>query len=399
MAYDVIAAGLGAMGSAALYQMAKRGAKVLGIDRFRPPHNFGSSHGETRITRQAIGEGEEYVPLALRSYEIWREIEAETGMDLLTVTGGLVMSSTGGTASLHGSGNFIGQTIACAEKYGIEHSVLTADDIRRQFPQFAINGDEIGYYENEAGFLRPENCIKAQLELAKKYGAEIHFDEKVLSFSENEHGVEIATEKGKYQASKIIISAGPWVNEFVSEEFRRLFKIYRQVLYWFELREDADNYLLGNFPIFIWQFGRWADDFIYGFPALSGKKGGLKLAAEQHVNTTDPDSTGDTVSLETALDEEIEKTYRQYVGPHLPGLTDRCLKAVTCLYTVTPDDGFVIDRHPHFENILIASPCSGHGFKHSAAVGEILAELTLDEKTNFDISKFSFDRFGKTKQK
>ncbi len=387
MAYDAIVVGLGAMGSAAVYQLAKRGAKVLGIDRFRPPHDLGSSHGETRITRQAIGEGEEYVPLALRSYEIWREIEAETGTNtgaLLTVTGGLVMSSTANKNLLHGSGNFLGQTIACAEKYGIKHSVLTADDIRREFPQFAINGDEAGYYENEAGFLRPENCIGSQLELAKKYGAEIHFDEKVLSFDGN----EVMTEKGKYRAAKIIISAGPWVNEFVSEEFRKLFKIYRQVLYWFQLREDADNYLVGNFPIFIWQFGRWADDFIYGFPALGGKKGGLKLAAEQHVNTTDPDSTGDPVPR-----EEIEKTYRQYVGPHFPGLTDRCIKAVTCLYTVTPDDGFVIDRHPQYENVIIASPCSGHGFKHSAAVGEILAELALAGKTKFDISKFSLDRF------
>ncbi|HEV7643987.1 MAG TPA: N-methyl-L-tryptophan oxidase [Pyrinomonadaceae bacterium] len=389
MAYDAIVVGLGAMGSAAVYQLAKRGAKVLGIDRFRPPHDLGSSHGETRITRQAIGEGEEYVPLAMRSHKIWREIESETGADLLTVTGGLIMSSTANTNLLHGSGNFIEQTIACAKKYGIEHSLLTAGDIRRQFPQFAINGDEVGYYENEAGFLRPENCIKAQLELAQKYGAEIHFDEKVFSFNGN----EVVTEKGKYQAAKIIISAGPWVNEFVSEEFRRLFKIYRQVLYWFQLREDADNYLVGNLPIFIWQFGRWADDFIYGFPALSGKKDGLKLAAEQHLNTTDPDSIGDPVSRETVSAAEIEKMYRQYIGPHFPGLTDRCVQAVSCLYTVTPDDGFVIDRHPHDENVIIASPCSGHGFKHSAAVGEILAELALEGKTKFDIGKFSFDRF------
>src|ERR1044072_7169290 len=243
MAYDAIVVGLGAMGSAAVYQLAKRGAKVLGIDRFRPPHDLGSSHGETRITRQAIGEGEEYVPLAIRSYEIWREIEAETGTEsggLLTVSGGLVMASTVNTNSLHGSGNFLGQTISCAEKYGIKHSVLAADEIRRQFPQFAINRDEIGYYENEAGFLRPENCIKAQLELAQKYGAEIHFAEKVLSFDGN----EVATEKGKYPAARIIISAGPWVNEFVSEEYWDIFKIYRQVLYWFQLREDADNYLL-----------------------------------------------------------------------------------------------------------------------------------------------------------
>jgi sarcosine oxidase len=390
MAYDAIVVGLGAMGSAAVYQLAKRGAKVLGIDRFRPPHDLGSSHGETRITRQAIGEGEEYVPLAVRSYEIWREIEAETGLNtgaLLTVTGGLIIASGSGTGSLHGSGNFIGQTIACAQKFGIRHTLLNADDIRQNFPQFNLMGDETGYFENEAGFLRPENCVQAQLELAQKYGAEIHFDERVLSCAEN----EVVTEKGKYSGGTSIISAGPWVNEFVGEEFRKLFKIHRQVLYWFELKEHAENYLLGNFPIFIWQFRRRADDFIYGFPGTSGLAGGLKLATEQHVQTADPDTADNWVS-----EEETEKMYREYVAPHLPGLGRRCVKAAACLYTVTPDNGFIIDRHPRNENTLIASPCSGHGFKHSAAVGEILAELAIDGKTKFDIGKFSFDRFRHT---
>ena len=376
------------MGSAAAYQLAKRGAKVLGIDRFAPPHNHGSTHGETRITRQAIGEGEEYVPLALRSYEIWREIEAETGADLLTVTGGLIISSTANSNLLHGSGNFIEQTIACARKYGIAHSLLNTDEIRERFPQFNLVGDETGYYENEAGFLRPENCVTAQLELARKYGAEIHFNEPVLSYGENEN--EIVTEKGKYQAGKIIISAGPWVGELLGDEYRKLFKIYRQVMYWFEVSERAQNYLLGNFPIFIWQFGRWEDDFIYGFPAIDGPKGGLKLAGEQHTQITGPDRTDDKVS-----DNEIAEIYRQYVGPHLPGLTARCVRTAACLYTVTPDQGFVIDRHPRHENILVASPCSGHGFKHSAAVGQILSELALDERTSFDVGKFSFDRLKK----
>jgi len=388
MAYDAIVVGLGAMGSAALYQLAKRGARVLGVDRFAPPHNFGSSHGETRITRQAVGEGKEYVPLVLRSYEIWRELEAETGVDLLTVTGGLIMSSRGGTATsfgLHGSGKFIEQTFRCAKEYNIKHDVLSAGDIRLRFPQFELVGDELGYYEDEAGFLNPENCIKTQLELAAKHGAEIRFNEKVLSYTADENGVEAVTDKGKYLAGKLIISAGAWVNEFIVQD---IFKIYRQVLYWFELNERSESYLLGNFPVFIWQFGRWADDFIYGFPALNGREGGLKLATEQHLATTDPDEVNREIS-----DEEIAQMYKNYVAPHLPGLNSRCVKAVTCLYTATPDEGFVIDRHPQHENVIIASPCSGHGFKHSAAVGDILAELALDNKTKFDLSRFSLDRF------
>jgi sarcosine oxidase len=386
MVYDSIVVGLGAMGSATAYQLAKHGAKVLGIDRFTPPHSFGSSHGETRITRQAIGEGEEYVPLALRSYEIWREIEAETGADLLTVTGGLIMSSGKVKRMLHGSESFIGQTVECAEKYGIEHSLLNTQQLAERFPQFGLVGDEEGYFENEAGFLRPENCVQAQLDLAKKYGAEIHFNEKALSFRADKNGVEVTTEKGKYQAEKLIVSTGPWVNEFI--QAKDTFKIYRQVLYWFELKETAENYLPGNFPIFIWQFNRWADDFIYGFPAADGAGGGLKLAAEQHLVTTDPDNAEMKIS-----EDEIEKMYRDYVRERLPGLGARCLKAASCLYTVTPDDGFVIDRHPQHENVLIASPCSGHGFKHSAAVGQILSEMALDDRTSFDIGKFSFKRF------
>jgi sarcosine oxidase len=387
MTYDAIVIGLGAMGSAAAYQLARRGAKVLGIDRFTPPHVFGSSHGETRITRQAIGEGEEYVPLALRSYEIWREIEAETGADLLTVTGGLIMSSGKAKTLLHGSESFIGETVDCAQKYGIEHSLLITQQIAERFPQFGLVGDETGYYEKEAGFLRPENCVQAQLDLAKKHGAEIHFNERVLSFSADKNGVEVITEKGKYPAAKLIVSAGPWVNEFI--QAKDLFKIYRQVLYWFELNETVENYLPGNFPIFIWQFNRWADDFIYGFPAIDGSNRGLKLAAEQHLITTDPDNADMNVTA-----SEMEKMYRDYVSERLPGLGAHCLKAVSCLYTTTPDEGFVIDCHPQYENVLIASPCSGHGFKHSAAVGQILSELALDGATSFDISKFSLARFA-----
>ncbi len=385
MVYDVIVVGLGAMGSAAAYQSAKRGAKVLGIDRFAPPHDLGSTHGETRIIRQAIGEGEEYVPLALRSYEIWREIEAETGAELLTVTGGLILSSASAVTPLHGSGTFIEQTISCAQKYGIAHSVLNTQEIRERFPQFNLTGNETGYYENEAGFLSPENCVTTQIELAKKYGAEIHVNEKVLKFDAGKNGVEVFTEKGKYAAEKLIVSAGPWINEFIDED---IFKIYRQVLYWFELKENAQNYLLGKFPVFIWQFGRWAEDYIYGFPAIGGMAGGLKLASEQLEKTTDPDRVDREVS-----EDEIKNMHRKYISPHFPGLGERCLKAATCLYTSTPGSRFVIDFHPQHENVLIASPCSGHGFKHSAAVGQMLAEMALENTTGLDRSKFSFERF------
>src|SRR5688500_9600017 len=208
--YQTIVIGLGAMGSAATYQLAKRGNKVLGIDQFSPPHIYGSSHGDTRLTRQAIGEGAEYVPLVLRSYEIWDEIERETGKKVLTVTGGLIMTSVEG-AMRHGS-YFFNQTVASAEKYGIAHRLLDADEIRKEFPQFKLKGNERGYFEEKAGYLRPELAIDAQLELAQRYGAQISFDEKVLAFSVKDNdSVVVKTDRGEYEAEKAILSAGPWV--------------------------------------------------------------------------------------------------------------------------------------------------------------------------------------------
>jgi len=217
--FQTIVIGLGAMGSAATYQLAKRGSKVLGIDRFSPPHVYGSSHGDTRITRQAIGEGSEYVPLVLRSYELWAEIERETGKKLLTVTGGLIMTGVEGTPR-HGS-YFFNQTVASAENYGIPHHLLDADEIQKRFPQFILSGNERGYFEEKAGYLRPELCIEAQLELAQRYGAQLALEENVLAFSvtDKDH-VVVKTDKGEYQAEKAIIAAGPWVVSLLGETYR-----------------------------------------------------------------------------------------------------------------------------------------------------------------------------------
>lgn len=386
MSSDIIVIGLGAMGSAACYQLAKRRANVIGIDRFSPPHTFGSTHGETRVTRQAIGEGEHFVPLALRSYEIWRELEAETGEDLLTITGGLIMSGAQGENVLHGSSNFVETTINTARKFKIDHRILDTNEIAAEFPQFNLQGNEIGYFEHEAGFLRPEACVKTQLELAQKLGATLRLNEKVIQVESKGDSVEVVTDKGKYSAAKVIISAGPWVNEFFKKSLLNTFKIYRQVLYWFDVSKEYEQYKLGHFPIFIWEFGRWKDDFVYGFPAIDGSEGGLKVATETYEGTTLPDETNRVVS-----EEESATVYDKYIDGKLKGIGSKCMKAATCLYTMTPDSNFVID---HLDgNILLASPCSGHGFKHSAAIGETLAELVIEGKSRIDISPFSLNRF------
>jgi sarcosine oxidase len=383
--YDTIVLGLGAMGSASAYQLAKRGNKVLGIDQFAPPHNFGSSHGDTRITRLAIGEGVHYSPLVMRSHELWREIERESGARLLFKTGGLIISSPAKTSMLHVP-DFFANTVAAAEKYGVAHENLDAREMRKRFPPFRVHDDEVGYYEPEAGYLRPEECVRAQLKLAAARGAEIHTSEKVLAFEASPHEATVRTDKGTYAAEKLIVTAGAWLPQLLGARYSKLFKIYRQLLFWFDVDGPVEPLLPGTFPIFIWEL-QGTRQAIYGFPAVDGAGGGVKVATQQYETETTPETVNRTVAP-----EEAAAMHRAYVAPYLPALSDKCLKAVACLYTVTRDAGFVIDTHPDSDRILLASPCSGHGFKHSAAIGEALAELATVGKTRFDLSEFKLAR-------
>ena len=383
--FDTIVVGLGAVGAATLCQLAARGARGLGIDRFAPPHDMGSSHGDTRITRLAIGEGDAYVPLAMRSHELWREIEARTGSALLTLTGGLWISSPARQAETHAA-NFFDNTLAAARRFGIAHEVLDAAAIRARFPQFAVRDDEIGYHEPTSGYLRPEACIAAQLALAAQGGAETRTGETVHEITQQGEGVRIVTDRAAYDASTAIVCAGAWVPRFLPASHARLFSVTRQVLCWFETRGAIGHFEAPAFPVFIWERRK----VIYGFPAIDGPAGGLKVATEQYAATVDPDSR----QRKAVGEAETRGMYDELVAAQLPGLGPRCVKAVSCLYTSTPDFQFAIDRHPAMANVIVASPCSGHGFKHSAAVGEALAQMALGEAPRVDLSPFSFARFA-----
>lgn len=385
--YDVIVVGLGAMGSATTYQLAKAGHRVLGLDQFSPPHTLGSSHGDTRITRQAIGEGAAFVPLVLRSHELWREIERDTDTELMLTTGGLVLGRADDSSSAHGVAGFLANTLVVAATNNIAHEVLDADEIRRRFPQFALQGDEIGYYEPGAGLLHPERCVAAQLELAARYGADLHSDEALVAFESAGERVTVETMSGKYEAEQLILTVGPWLPNLLPETYAGIFKVHRQVLYWFEPRGNVDQFAPGAFPVFIWIAEAGDNHGIYGFPALDGS--GVKVATEQLVVTTSPETVDRSVT-----EAEVTAMYRDHVADRLPGLSPRCVKAVACLYTVTPDFGFVIDRHPEHRNVLLVSPCSGHGFKHSAAIGEAVAQLVGDGASGIDLSSFRLTRFA-----
>jgi len=388
MRYDAIVLGLGAMGSATLYQLATSGAKVLGIDRHRPPHTLGSTHGDTRITRVGIGEGVEYVPLVQRSHEIWRQLESATGADLLRQCGGLVMASQ--AASMHGSESFLDHTVAAARSFGVDHRMLTAAEIAAAYPQFGLTGQEVAYQEPGAGYLRPERCVEAQFELARQLGAEIRFDTTVSSYDDDGGAVTMRTADETLTTAKLVVSAGAWMTGLVPDLADHL-TVYRQVLYWFDLERRAEYEAYRAMPVYIWWGGPSRADMIYGFPMIDGPDGGAKVATEQYVTATTVDEVDRSVTQ-----QEIDQMYEGYVRDRLPGLSRRCVKARACLYTVTPDSRFLIAPHPRQPNVIVASPCSGHGFKHSAAIGECVAQLALTGTSLIDLSAFGYPMAGQS---
>jgi sarcosine oxidase len=385
--YDSIVIGLGAMGSAALYQLAKAGQRVLGMDRFAPPHRFGSSHGETRITRLACGEGPEYTQFARRSHEIWRELEAKSGKSLLIQNGFLAISGEGQRAANHENPDFLGTTIEAAERAGIAHELLTDAEIRERHPPFNIRDGDRGYFEPEGGYVVPEECIAAQLEQASALGAKVRTNEAVTAFTTVDGSAQVTTNHDTYPADKIIVTAGAWLPNLLSNERAQFLTVRRQVLYWFRLKSDAqvENYRPDQFPVYIWQLP--ARQAIYGFPWTGEGVPTIKIATEQYDTSTSPHTIDRTVT-----DVERRAMYDEYVAPYFPGASPDCDRSAVCMYTCVDKARFIIDELPGDPRVIVASPCSGHGFKHSAAIGEALADVAINGKAmarKFDLSNFA----------
>ena len=367
---DVVVIGLGAVGSATLHRLALAGVRAVGIDRFHPPHDRGSTHGESRITRLAVGEGADYAPLVRRSHEIWRELEAESGEQLFLQTGGLIIGPRSGAANHHGKDDFVRRTIAVAEQHGIAHEVLDATGIRERFPQFGLRGDELGFHEPTAGMVSPERCVAVQLRLAERLGAVLHLGETVQAVRNEGDGVEIRTDRHTIHAGKAVLAAGPWLPGFAGGHLAQVARVHRQTLHWFEAADPA-AYAPGRFPVFIWMHGDSEEDYFYGFPSLPGT-GIVKVASERYADTTNPDMVDRNVS-----EAESAEVFRRHVQGRLTGIGPARQRASVCLYTVTPDAGFIVDGLPGSPGVLVASACSGHGFKHSAALGEALATRVM----------------------
>ena len=378
---DVIVVGLGAMGSAACRQLASRGVSIIGIDQYAPPHAWGSTHGDTRITRVAIGEGREYVPLARRSHELWREIERESATELLTVPGIVIMA--------HPSSTFLAETRAAAREYGIDHRDLTNDELRLGFPMFALDKQTVGYHEPQAGYVRPERAVAAQLKLAERDGAQLRLGERVERWTASAHGVTVTTDRDTYGAQHLVLCAGAWIGELVAQA-RDIVAIYRQLLFWFPIREQYEA--LRDMPAFVWDIGGDRRGFVhldgfYGLPAIDGPEGGVKVASETYEHTTHADGR-----QHPASPAEVERMYRGCVEPYLPWLGAEPLRTVSCLYTSTRGSRFIIDRHPEHDTVLVVSACSGHGFKHSPAIGEAVAQWLTAAGPDIDLGAFSFER-------
>lgn len=385
---DVIIIGLGAIGSANLYQLARRGARVLGFDRFHPPHDRGSSHGETRITRQAIGEGEHYVPLALRSHAIWRDLESETGERLLLACGFAAIDSSGGTSILHGKVGFVERTEEIARRFGIAHEVLSPAEMCRRYPALKLRGDERVYFEPGGGLVYPERCISAQLARARALGARIRTGEAVTAIESGPHGASVTTSLGVYTAGQVVVAAGGWTPALIGAPMGSM-RLLRQTLHWFA-PEQPEVYQSERFPTFIWTHGARAQDSFYGFPIAPGTTKGVKLATEQYSVAIDaPEALDRAVAL-----GEAHALWEDHVAGRLHGLSKSALKSIACFYTNAPDGDFVVGYRPNCDRLLVVSACSGHGFKHSAGLGEHVARLIVGEESanaEFSLARATLD--------
>lgn len=375
--YDAIVIGVGGMGSAAVYHLARRGASVLGLEQFDIPHEFGSSHGVSRIIRLGYAEGSFYVPLLYRSYDLWYELENRTGERLLIITGGL-------DAGPEDSETVSGVVRSCKE-HQLPHEVLDHREVNERFPGYNLTEGMVGVFQWNSGFLLPERCIVAHVQAAQKLGAEVHGRERVSSWKVDGGTVLVTTRKGEeeqvYKARKLVITAGPWAASLLPELEPRAVP-ERQVLIWTQPLRHPAHFALGAFPIFNLTApeGRF-----YGFPVHSVP--GFKIGKYHHrEERVDPDK------MNRGFDPEDEKVLREGIRKYFPDADGPTMAMKTCMFTNTRDEDFIMDLHPAYPQVAVAAGFSGHGFKFCSVVGEIMAQLALDGKTTHDIEPFAWDR-------
>ncbi|MEY2505141.1 MAG: sarcosine oxidase [Verrucomicrobiota bacterium] len=374
MTYDVAIAGLGGIGSAIAAHCAARGASVVGLEQFGPAHDLGSSHGKSRMIRQAYFEDAAYVPLVLRSYELWRELERQTSEELLRLTGVLSVGEE--------SCEIISGTQRSAGEHGLRLETLSQGQVHERYPGLRLLPDEVGLFEPDGGVLDPERAVRAHLQIARRAGAELRFQVSMSSWEATASGVAIRLGDGtEVSAKTLILSLGPWFKKTMDALGAPL-RIQRNVQAWFS--PALASYKAGHFPAFLLDRAGLPAP-LYGFPDFGD---GVKAAFHGHGQITTADGVDREVHLEADV-EPIAAAMEQW----MPGAASNFREAKPCLYSLTPDGNFVIDRHPEHANVILCGGFSGHGFKFAPAIGEVAAELALDGRSRHRIDFLSLKRF------
>jgi sarcosine oxidase len=373
--FDVIVVGIGAMGAAACWQLARRGLRVLGLEQFDIPHSRGSSHGYSRLTRTAYYEHPDYVPLLRRAHALWRELERESAENILHLVGGLYLGPH--------DGELVGGSLRAARQHELPHTLLSRETLARQYPQFTVPDDWVGVYETEAGFLLPELAISACVDRALHAGADVHAHEPVRSWHAEATEVAVTTARETYRAGHVVFAGGAWSDRLVHDLGVDL-HVTRQVLGWVWPRQP-ETFRRGVLPV--WMIDRAGGAVYYGFP-LQTLSPGLKVALHAPMQRTDPDR------VERGILPGDEETFRPCLRNHLPAADGPLLALRTCLYTNSPDGHFIVGRHPRHERVLLAAGFSGHGFKFAPVIGEAIADLAQAGKTDLPVAFLDPHRFG-----
>ena len=373
--YDVIIIGLGAMGSAASYYLSKNGVKVLGLDTYEPPHKLGSSHGHTRVIREAYHEGTSYVPIVKRAYELWNELDHEIEDKLILEYGGMYLGD---------DGKYLSDAKKSAKKYDIPIKEFSSKEIKEKYNILNPPNNFKGLLENRSGAVFPEKAISNFLSKSINNGSSHNYNEKVIGWGKQSKFYKVETDKNNYFAEKLIFSSGAWIKNLVPS-LKLPVKIERQVLFWFDPIKDKDRFHYSNMPNTGWDLDNGME--FYTQPNIENK--GFKVAMHHNgkfisENDLNRESNADDLSI-----------VKNFLEEYIPLANGKLIDSRVCVYTNTPDFDFIIDFYPNDENIIICSPCSGHGFKFTPAIGEICSELVINNGTNYDLSEFSINRLMK----
>jgi sarcosine oxidase len=372
--YDSIVLGAGGVGSAAMYQLARRGLRVLGIDRFAPPHDRGSSHGQTRIIRQAYFEHPDYVPLLLESYRLWAELEQHAGRQLLLNTGLVEIGSADGIV--------VPGVLEAARRHGLAVETLTPPAAQERWPALYVPDDMVAVFEPQAGALRVEQCVRAHLVAAQEAGADLRVGVEVLGWSFEGNSASVETTAGRFSAARLIVTTGAWAGRLLADLDLKL-QVRRKAMLWYP-ESDLTTRADAGFPCFLYELPHGV---FYGMPSIDGS--GVKVAEHSGGESID-----DPLHVDRSLRERDLEPVEAFLRTHLPTVLPACRDHAICLYTMSPDEHFIIDRHPQHPQVVFAAGLSGHGFKFAPVLGAALADLAINGATRLPIEFLSLRRFG-----